>query len=76
MKKQERYNKIVELLPELSNIKDKLWNIVWESQECDIPNHFDNLSKAERVAIIGILNDINHLVDSVSNYESWFNNEK
>lgn len=76
MKKQERYNKIVELLPELSNIKDKLWNIVWESQEDDIPNHFDNLSKAERVAIIGILNDINHLVDSVSNYESWFNNEK
>lgn len=76
MNKQERYNKIVELLPELSNMKDKLWDIVWESQEGDMPNHFDNLPKAEKVSIIGILNDINHLVVSISGYESWFNNEK
>ena len=76
MNKQERYNKIVKRLPILRDIKDEFWDIVYEPQEGDMPNHFDNLSKAERVAIIGLLNDINHLVNSVTMYESWFNNEK
>ena len=76
MNKQERYNKIVKRLPILRDIKEEFWDIVYEPQEGDMPNHFDNLPKAERVAIIGLLNDINHLVNSVTRYESWFNNEK
>ena len=76
MNKQERYNKIVKRLPILRDIKEEFWDIVYEPQEGDMPNHFDNLPKAERVAIIGLLNDINHLVNSVTMYESWFNNEK
>ena len=75
MNKQERYNKIVKRLPILRDIKEEFWDIVYEPQEGDMPNHFDNLPKAERVAIIGLLNDINHLVNSVTMYESWFNNE-
>ena len=76
MNKQERYNKIVKRLPILRDIKEEFWDIVYEPQEGDMPKHFDNLPKAERVAIIGLLNDINHLVNSVTMYESWFNNKK
>lgn len=53
MNKQERYNKIVKRLPILRDIKKEFWDIVYEPQEGDMPNHFDNLPKAERVAIKG-----------------------
>ena len=72
MNKEERYKKICELIPEIEKIKDILYNIVWEPQEGDFQNHFDNLSKAEKVAIIGILNDANRLATSIEMYQHWF----
>ena len=37
---------------------------------------FDDLPKAERVAIIGILNDATNLKNSLSSYLQWFDDEK
>lgn len=72
MNKQERYKKITDLISEIDKIKNILYNIVWEPQEGDFKNHFDNLPKAERVAIIGLLNDANRLSNSVISYQHWF----
>ena len=72
MTQKERYNKICELVDITDEIRDKLWNIVYESQEGDFKNHFDNLPKAEKVAIIGILNDASRLASSIANYQHWF----
>lgn len=72
MNKQERYKTIVDMIPQIEQIRDIIYNIVWEPQEGDFNNHFDNLPKAEKVAIIGILNDAHRLLSSAANYESWF----
>ena len=72
MTQKERYNKICELVDVVDDIKDKLWNIVWEAQEGNFKDHFDNLPKAERVAIIGIFNDAARLSSSIGQYQHWF----
>ena len=72
MTQKERYNKICELVNVTDEIRDKIWNIVYEPQESDFKNHFDNLHKAEKVAIIGILNDASRLASSIANYQHWF----
>lgn len=72
MTQKERYDKICELVDITDEIRDKLWNIVYEPQEDDFKNHFDNLHKAEKVAIIGILNDASRLASSIANYQHWF----
>lgn len=72
MTQKERYDKICELVDITDDIRDKIWNIVYESQEGDFKNHFDNLHKAEKVAIIGILNDASRLASSIANYQHWF----
>lgn len=72
MNKQERYKKITDLIPDIDRIKDILYNIVWEPQEGDFDNHFDNLPKVEKVAIIGLLNDANKLSNSATSYAHWF----
>ena len=66
MTQKERYDKICELVDITDEIRDKLWNIVYEPQEGDFKNHFDNLHKAEKVAIIGILNDASRLASSIA----------
>lgn len=72
MTQKERYDKICELVDITDEIRDKIWNIVYEPQEGDYKNHFDNLQKAEKVAIIGILNDAGRLASSITNYQNWF----
>ena len=72
MTQKERYDKICELVDITAEIRDKLWNIVYEPQEGDSKNHFDNLHKAEKVAIIGILNDASRLASSIASYQHWF----
>ena len=72
MTQKERYYKICEFVYITDEIRDKLWNIVYEPQEGDFKNHFDNLSKAEKVAIIDILNDAVRLSSSVGQYQHWF----
>lgn len=72
MTQKERYDKICELVDITNEIRDKLHNIVYEPQEGNFKNHFDNLHKAEKVAIIGILNDASRLASSIANYQSWF----
>ena len=72
MTQKERYDKICELVDITDEIRDKLWNIVYEPQEGDFKNHFDNLSKAEKEAIIGILNDASRLASSIASYQHWF----
>ena len=72
MTQKERYDKICELIDITDEIRDKIWNIVYEPQEGNFKNHFDNLHKAEKVAIIGILNDASRLASSIANYQHWF----
>ena len=72
MTQKERQDKICELVDITDEIIDKLWNIVYEPQEGDFKNHFDNLPKAEKVAIIGILNDASRLASSIASYQHWF----
>lgn len=72
MTQKERYDKVCELIDITGKIRDKIWNIVYEPQEGDFKNHFDNLDKAEKVAIIGILNDACRLTSSITNYQRWF----
>ena len=43
MTQKERQDKICELVDITDEIRDKLWNIVYEPQEGDSKNHFDNL---------------------------------
>ena len=68
MTQKERYDKICELVDITDEIIDKLWNIVYEPQEDDFKNHFDNLCKTEKVDIIGILNDASRLTSSIASY--------
>lgn len=72
MTQKERYDKICKLVDITNEIKDKLWNIVYEPQVGDFKNHFDNLNKTEKVAIIGILNDASRLASSITSYQDWF----
>lgn len=72
MTQKERHDKICELVDIADEIRDKLWNIVYEPQEGDFKNHFDNLNKAEKIAIIGILYDAIRLTSSIANYQNWF----
>ncbi len=50
---------------------ERYHNVVWEPQEMQ-KDHFDLIPKAERVAIIGILNDLIQLKGSLQQYEHWF----
>ena len=72
MTQKERYYKICEFVYITDEIRDKLCNIVWETQAGNFKDHFDNLPKAERVAIIGILNDADRLSSSIGQCQHWF----
>lgn len=75
MKTEDINTQITDALLHATNIKNTLYNIVWENQEGQ-SDHFDNLPKAQRVALIGLLNNAVNLVQSLSMYESWFINTK
>ena len=72
MTQKERHDKICELADITDKIRDKLLNIIYDPQEDDFKNHFDNLQKTEKVAIIGILNDASRLASSIASYQHWF----
>ena len=68
----EEINKIINDAAEIAiKLKDSIYDIVWESQEGQ-PEHFDTLPKAQKVALIGILNDALHLTQSLTIYQQWF----
>ena len=46
-------------------------DIVWELQEMQ-ENHFDNLPKAEQVALIDINTKLKSAVDALKSYKHWF----
>lgn len=52
-------------------MSEKYHNIIWESQEGQ-KDHFDNIPKAEQIAIIGIYNEIVNLRHSLLTYQNWF----
>lgn len=72
MKNSERYKLIDDLTKQASEIKDKLYEIVWEAQEPDRENHFDSLLKSEQVALTGLLVDASNLTQALTLYISWF----
>lgn len=79
MKTEELNNTVLDALEHATDIKNKLYNIVWEAQEGQRIRdevHFDDLPKAQRVALTGMLNNAVQLVQSLSMYESWFINNK
>ena len=67
----EERNKIINDAAETAiKLKNSIYDIVWESQEGQ-PEHFDTLSKAQKVALTGILNDALHLTQSLTVYQQW-----
>ena len=79
MKTEELNSTVLNVLDQATDIKDKLYNIVWESQECQHARgeqHFDDLPKVQRVALTGLLNNAINLVQSLAMYDSWFINNK
>lgn len=68
----EERNKIINDAADIAiKLKNSIYDIVWESQEGQ-PEHFDTLSKAQRIALTGILNDALHLTQSLTSYQQWF----
>ena len=68
----EEINKIINDAADIAiKLKNSIYDIVWESQEGQ-PEHFDTLPKAQRIALIGILNDAAHLTQSLTVYQQWF----
>lgn len=70
MENKERDNLIGSIYKQIDDIKSKLYNIVWE--EPTTKNTFDSLPKAERIALIGLLNDACKFKESLAMYTSWF----
>ena len=71
MTKEERNKIINDAAETANNLKNSIYDIVWESQEGQ-PEHFDTLPKAQKVALTGILNDALHLTQSLTVYQQWF----
>lgn len=68
----EERNKIINDAAETANnLKNSIYDIVWERQEGQT-EHFDTLPKAQRVALTGILNDALRLAQSLTAYQQWF----
>lgn len=62
---------IEDMLFDVHLIHTKLHDAVFDGKVRRDGGFFD-LSKAEQVAIIGLLNEASHLKDSLSNYLHWF----
>ena len=45
--------------------------VIWENQEGQT-DHFDNLPKAEQIALMGIANNVDALYKSLIMYKEWF----
>ena len=79
MKTEELNSTVLNVLDQAIDIKNKLYNIVWggqEGQHARGEQHFDDLPKAQRVALTGLLNNAINLVQSLAMYDSWFINTK
>lgn len=65
-----------QVLHELTKAEESvtfLHDIVYDGH---VDRGFDALHKAEKVAIIGLLNDAVNYRNALSNYLSWFDDEK
>lgn len=71
MTKKERIEKIKKAQTMASEIKDIFNSIVWENQEGQ-SEHFDKLSKADQIALIGCFNDAVKLDSDIYHYLHWF----
>lgn len=74
MTKEERELKVRKAGVLAREIKQLLNDVVWESQEGQ-KDHFDNLTKVEKVALVGLYSDACNTVESIAQYESWFMKE-
>lgn len=50
-------------------------DIVWENQ-CGQPDHFDNLSKSEQIALVDIFAKMKGLKEALITYKHWFKGAK
>lgn len=66
---KEKLEKYTQELMEMSRYVND--NIIWEKQEMQ-DNHFDNLPKAEQIALIDIGNKLKSAVDAFTVYKHWF----
>ena len=76
MENKERDALIESIYKQVNSICDKLYDIVWEPQDLDGKNHFNTLSKEERAALIGLLNDADRFRNSFTMYISWFKHKE
>ena len=76
MENKERDEVIESIYKQVNSICDKLYDIVWEPQDLAGKNHFNALPKAERVALIGLLNDADRFRNSFTIYISWFKHKE
>lgn len=73
-----KYNKekLEQHIEELSNMTMYVGDeIVWEGQ-CGQSDHFDNLNKAEQIALVDIFAKMKGLKEALISYSSWFENIK
>lgn len=73
-----KYNKekLEQHIEELSNMTMYVGDeIVWEDQ-CGQSDHFDNLNKAEQIALVDIFAKMKGLKEALISYSSWFENIK
>lgn len=73
-----KYNKdkLKKHIEEVSEMYDYLKrSVVYEPQEGQA-EHFDNISKSEQVALIGIFNDLGNTLNSLTSYQHWFGDDK
>ena len=71
MENKERDTLIESIYKQVNSICDKLYDIVWEPQDLAGKNHFNILPKAERAALIGLLNDANRFKNSFTMHIRW-----
>ena len=72
MENKERDALIESIYKQVNSICDKLYDIVWEPQDLVEKQSFNVLSKEERAALIGLLNDADRFRNSFTMYISWF----
>jgi hypothetical protein len=70
---KEKLEQHIEELTKMTNYVGD--DIVWESQ-CGQSDHFDNLNKAEQIALVDIFAKMKGLKDALISYSSWFENTK
>lgn len=71
MERKEFQKELIKLEEQLRLICPDIYNFIWDYR-IGQSEHFDDLNKAERIAIIDIFSKVKSLYDALGSYRSWF----